>query len=321
MKAIVYEQYGKPNVLQVKEVEPPSIKADELLIKVKASGINPVDTYFRKGIRKVDQLPYIPHFDLAGEVIGIGSEVKGFKSGDRIWATKAKGASAELAAVPAKLAFPLPKTMTYEEGAAIAMAFTTAHLSLFYRGQIQPGENVLVFGGAGAVGHAAIQLAKQAGATVITTTSTDEKKGIALKAGADRVINYRSENLVEQVMEITDGKGVSLILDVALSDNMEKDFQMIAIGGRIVTIGSPSNNTPPLLWRQLNMRNAALLGIFLFSVPQQELIKAGKAIAAGFEQGLLLAHVGQTFPFHEADKAHQALENRQYSGSIVLSHH
>ncbi|MFC0471273.1 NADPH:quinone reductase [Halalkalibacter kiskunsagensis] len=320
MKAVVYETYGEPNVLTVSEVPKPSIKSNEVLVQVRASGVNPVDTYFRKGIRPVDSFPYIPHFDIAGEVAEVGSAVNNVQIGDRVWATNAKGASAEYVAISADLVFPLPVDNTFEEGAAIAMPFMTAYLSLFNRGHLQSNDSVLIFGGAGAVGHAAIQLAKNAGAHVIATASTEAKATIAKAAGADDVIVYQTEDLVTRVKELTNDSGVSLILDMSLSENMKKDLEMIKVGGRIITVGSPVNNTPPLLWRQLNMKHASLTGVFLFTAPRNELIDAGNTITKGFSTKSLQAHIGKVFSFKEAANAHEAVEKKEYDGRVILIH-
>lgn len=320
MKAVVYEQYGEPSVLKVAEVEKPVIQANEVLIAVKASGVNPVDTYFRKGIRSVDSFPHVPHFDLAGEVVEIGSSVTGVAVGDRVWATGAKGASAEFAAVSHELVFPLPETIPFTDGAALAMPFMTAHLSLYYRGTLQANQSVLIFGAAGAVGHAAVQLAKQTGAHVIATAGDEEKAKLAKEAGADDVIMYKQEDLVERVKELTAQKGVDLILDMSLSENIEKDLEMIAIGGRIVTVGSPVNNTPTLPWRLLNAKNASLQGILLLTAPTEEMKQAGQEIAEKFAAGTLQAHVGKVLPFSEPATAHELVEQKQINGRIILSH-
>ncbi|MFC0557523.1 NADPH:quinone reductase [Halalkalibacter alkalisediminis] len=320
MKAVVYEAYGDPHVLKLSEVSKPTIKSNEVLIQVKASGINPVDTYFRKGIREVDSFPHIPHFDLGGVVVKVGTDVTDTQIGDRVWATNAKGASAEYVAIAADCVFPLPDPLSYIDGAALAMPFMTAYLSLFNRGQLKENEKILIYGAAGAVGHAAVQLAKKAGAHVLATAGNPEKALLAEQAGADEVILYKEEDLVEKVMELTNQKGVSLILDMSVSENMEKNLEMIAVTGRIITIGSPVNNTPPLLWRQLNMKHASLIGVLLFTAPSVELQTAGQAISEGFAGGTLTAHIGKVFSYEEAAVAHEALESKQYDGRIILNH-
>jgi len=320
MKAVVYESYGDPQVLKVSEVSKPTLNSNEVLIQVRASGVNPVDTYFRKGIREVDSFPHIPHFDLGGEVVEVGADVSNIQAGDRVWATSAKGASAEYVAIAAERVFPLPDRLSFVDGAALAMPFMTAYLSLFNRGQLKEKENILIYGAAGAVGHAAVQLAKKAGAFVIATAGSPEKARLAEQAGADEVILYKEEDFVQKVMKVTDQKGVSLILDMSVSENMKKNLEMLAVTGRIITIGSPVDNTPPLLWRQLNMKHASLIGVLLFTAPSEELKIAGQAISADFSDGTLTAHIGNVFSFDEAAAAHEALEAKQYDGRIILDH-
>ncbi|WP_235213090.1 alcohol dehydrogenase catalytic domain-containing protein [Alkalihalobacillus alcalophilus] len=149
MKALVYEQYGTPDVLRVKEMPTPTIKDNQVLIEVQASGINPVDTYFRKGIREVPSFPHIPHFDVAGTIIEVGGNVTSHSIGDRVWASNAKGASGEYVALDAELAFPLTDSLSFADGAALSMPFLTAHLALFFRGQLKSDETVLIYGGSG----------------------------------------------------------------------------------------------------------------------------------------------------------------------------
>lgn len=319
MKAVVYNSQGKPDVLKLVELAKPSIKENEILIEVGASGINPVDTYFRSGIRPVDSFPQIPHFDLAGTVIEIGPNVTKWKVGDRIWATNIKGTAAEFVTAKEDQVFFLPDHLSFVDGAALAMAFMTAHLALFHRANLQKGEKVVIFGGAGAVGHAAIQLAHSVGAFVIATAGNEEKAQLAKNAGADEVVLYKEENVAEKVTELTNGKGVNVILDVSLSENIDQDLQMIAHGGRIITVGSPKNNTPELPWRLLNFKNATLLGILLFTVPSQYQIEAGNDISRLLSEQKLTAHIGKTFAFSEAAKAHEAVEQHLYNGSIVIT--
>lgn len=319
MKAVVYEKYGSPDVLQTKNIDNPEPKENEVLIKVGGSGLNPVDTYFRKGIRQVSSFPAVPHFDLGGTVEKIGANVTYVKEGDRVWATNVTGTCAEYVVANESSIFPLPKRVTEVEGAALAMPFMTAHLSLHFRANVRPGETVLIYGGAGAVGQAAIQLAKKAGLKIIATAGNEEKAGICKKAGANHVILYKETDIVEKVNELTDSQGVDLILEMSLSENFEKDLEMIKLGGKIITIGSPKDNTPPLPWRQLNQKHATVMGVLLFTAPQEELRRAGEEISRLFEQKSIFAHVGATYSFSDADKAHEAIENHSVNGSIVLT--
>lgn len=319
MKAVVYYQQGEPSVLETVELEKPQITDSQILIEVGASGINPVDTYFRSGIRPVEKFPHIPHFDFGGTVVEVGSKVTKWKAGDKVWGSNIKGTAAQFIATNEDQVYPLATHLTEVEGAALAMAFMTAHLALFYRAQLQEGEKVLIFGGAGAVGHAAIQLAKAKGAYTIATAGNEEKAQLAREAGADEVVLYKDENVAEKVRSFTEGAGLDVILDVSLSENIDIDLEMIAIGGRIVTIGSPKNNLPTLPWRMLNFKNASLLGLLLFTAPQKVQKEAGVEISKLFAERKLTALVGKVFSFEEAAKAHEAIEAHIYNGSIVIT--
>lgn len=319
MKAVVYNQQGSPDVLEVVELEKPKLKENEILIEVGASGVNPVDTYFRSGLRPVESFPQVPHFDLGGKIVEIGSAVTKWNVGDRVWASSIKGTAAQFVAAKEDQVYPLPDHVSDVEGAALAMAFMTAHLALFHRAQLKKGEKIVIFGGAGAVGHAAIQLARSIGAYTISTAGNAEKAAIAKAAGADEVIIYTEENVAAKVKSLTNGAGVDVILDVSLSDNLEQDLQMIVNGGRILAVGSPKNNTPELPWRLLNFKNVSLLGILLFTVPMQYQIEAGNEVSRLFAEKKLTALVGNTYPFSEAAKAHEAVESHKYNGSIVIT--
>ncbi|WP_096439693.1 NADPH:quinone reductase [Alteribacter populi] len=319
MKAVVYHNYGGPEVLELTEIEKPTLNENEVLVKVGGSGINPVDTYFRKGIRPVSSFPFVPHHDLAGTVVETGNKVENVQKGERVWATSVVGGTAsEYVAVPSEKLFSLPKHITEAEGAAVAMAFMTAHLSLFYRAQLKAGETVLIYGGAGAVGNAGIQLAKKFGAHVIATAGSNEKAQLCLDAGADHVISYNEENVVEKVAKLTNESGVDVILEMSLSENMEDDFEMIKVGGRVVAIGSPENNTPELPWRKLNQKHATLMGVLLFTTPPEEFRKAGEQISKSLNDKKIKPHLAKTYTFEQASEAHQALENKIYNGNIVL---
>ncbi|MFB5664216.1 NADPH:quinone reductase [Alteribacillus sp. HJP-4] len=318
MKALVFNQYGDPDVLAMAEVPKPEINKKEILIEVKASGINPVDTYFRKGIREVKSFPHIPHFDLAGVVAETGSEVNNFQQGDRVWATNISGSAAEYTSADPSFVFPLPDNVSYEEGASLGIPSLTAHLSLFNRARLHNGENVLIYGASGAVGHAAVQLAKNAGAFVIGTAGSEAKAKMALDAGADFVIRHDLENIHEKVNNMTQNEGLDVIIDVSLSENINRDLEMLHPGGRIVAVGSPKNNSPELPWRLLNQKHASLLGILLFTAPPEILQEAAAEINLLLESGSFSPHLGKVFEVEQGAFAHKSLENGEVTGSIVL---
>ncbi|MFB4165967.1 NADPH:quinone reductase [Alteribacillus sp. JSM 102045] len=318
MKAVVFNEYGGPEVLKTADIEKPVPEHDEVLIEVKASGINPVDTYFRKGIREVPSFPHIPHFDLAGVIAKVGSNVNSFQTGDRVWATNIKGTAAEFVTATEDFVYPLPDNISFDEGATLGIPVLTAHLSLYNRAKLTEGENVLIYGASGAVGNAAVQLAVQTGAKTIATASSKEKEKIAEEAGAHYVINYKNANLEEKVLEVTNNEGIDVILDMSLSENMESDFNLLKTGGRIVAIGSPKNNSPELPWRLLNQKHASLLGVLLFTAPAEALKHATSEINILLSNGILKPHLAKSYPLEEAESAHKALENNTFNGNIVL---
>ncbi|GEK60211.1 quinone oxidoreductase [Marinococcus halophilus] len=319
MKAVVYYEQGTPEVLTIEEVEKPGIKPDEILIRVKAAGLNPVDTYFRSGKRPVSSFPAIPHFDAAGIVEEVGSSAGNFQPGDRVWGTNIPSAAAEWAAAPASNIFPLPDTMSFTEGASLGIPALTAHLALFFRAALQPGETVFIYGGAGAVGHAAIQLAKHHNAFVITTASTNEKNEIARRAGADVVLNLNDNGWKEDFASASGKPGADVILDMSFSENAATDLHILSPGGRIVAVGSPVNNMPAFPWQLLNQKYASILGILLFTAPLPALQKAASGVQQSYEQGLFSPHIARTYPMDEAAQAHEDLENKRYAGNLVLT--
>lgn len=319
MKAVVYYEQGTADVLHTEEVAKPGIQPDEVLIQVKAVGLNPVDTYFRSGKRSVSSFPAIPHFDAAGIVEKVGSSAGNFQPGDRVWGTNIPSAAAEWAAAPASNVFPLPEAMSFTEGASLGIPALTAHLALFFRAALQPEETVLIYGGAGAVGHAAIQLAKHHNAFVVTTASSTEKHEIAHRAGADIVLNLNDESWKEDFASASGQPGADVILDMSFSENADTDLQILSPGGRIVAVGSPVNNMPSFPWQLLNKKYASILGILLFTAPAPALQEAASGVQRTYEQGVFYPHVARTYPMDEAAQAHKDLENKRYSGNLVLT--
>lgn len=319
MKAVVYYEQGPADVLTTEEVNKPGIQPDEVLIQVKAVGLNPVDTYFRSGKRPVSSFPAIPHFDAAGIVEEVGSSAGNLQPGDRVWGTNIPSAAAEWAAAPASNVFPLPEAMSFTEGASLGIPALTAHMALFFRAALQPEETVLIYGGAGAVGHAAIQLAKHHNAFVVTTASSTEKHEIARRAGADVVLNLNDKSWKEDFASASGQPGADVILDMSFSENADTDLQVLSPGGRIVAVGSPVNPMPTFPWQLLNKKYASIMGILLFTAPSAALQEAASGVQRAYEQGAFSPHVARTYPIDEVVQAHKDLENKRYSGNLVLT--
>ncbi|MDA0999664.1 MAG: zinc-binding dehydrogenase, partial [bacterium] len=227
--------------MTVEEVEDPKPGPGEMLIKVGAAGVNPVDTAIRAAkhpYAKFVTPPYIPGGEAAGEVIALGKGVENFKIGQRVFGRGIGGAYAEKVRLEAATAAVLPEKYSYEEGAGLNVAFYTAWNALVIKAEAGPGETVLVQGGAGGVGMGSIQLAKAMGCRVFATVSSKEKADFCKSLGADETINYKEEDFAERCKELTGGRGVDVIVELAACDNFDKDLDAIRVDGRIIVIGT-----------------------------------------------------------------------------------
>ncbi|MGH9377421.1 MAG: NADPH:quinone reductase [Terriglobia bacterium] len=318
MKAIRVHQFGGPEVMKFEDVPDLRPAADEVVMRVKAAGVNPVDTYVRSGTYAVKpSLPYTPGSDAAGTIEAVGSGASGFKAGDRVYiAGSSSGAYAELALSKSNLAHPLPERVTFEQGAAIGVPYATAHRALFHCGHAEPGETVLVHGATGGVGIATVQLARAAGLRVIGTAGSDRGRKLAEDEGAHHVLNHRSPNYLGQLSHLTGGRGVDLIIEMLANVNLGNDLTVLARGGRVVVVGSrgPVEINP----RETMGRDASIIGMTLLNATPSELASIHAALVAGLENGTLRPVVGQRIPLAEAARAHQAVMEPGAYGKIVL---
>ncbi len=231
MKAIRFHEFGGPEVLKLENVAEPEPGIGQVLVRARAAGINPVDTYIRSGTYAFKpELPHTPGFDGAGIVEGTGERV--------YFGGTSTGSSAELAVCDSENLYLLPDNVSFAEGAAIAVPYGTAHRALFARAHAQPGETVLVHGASGGVGTAAVQLARAAGMTVIGTAGTAEGRELVAREGAHHVLDHGVSGYLDALMEHTDGKGVDVILEMLANVNLGKDLQVLSRCGRVVVIGS-----------------------------------------------------------------------------------
>jgi len=322
MKIARYHAAGSPEVIQIEEAAEPEPQANQVVVRIEANALNPIDRYLRAGLRPVN-LPAVPHFDYSGSIVKTGSDVQKWQIGDRVWGTRTcsglhAGAAAEFIAEDEDLLFPIPAAMGSAAAASLAMVSFTAHIALFSRAQVQPGERILIYGGSGGVGRTAIQLARRHGLGIISTASTALKAEIALQSGADEVIDLKTQNVVERVMDWSKGQGVDVILEMSASETIADDLQIVRNRGRIVAIGSPVNYQPTLPWLMLNRKNATVHGILVFTATQDELQKAGKEISQCMATGDLNAHIGARLPFSAIVQAHHLLDAGKTIGRIVL---
>jgi NADPH2:quinone reductase len=331
MKAILMTAAGDPNVLQLKDVPEPTIeKPHQILVQLKAAGINPIDTKLRgRGTFFPDEMPAILGCDGAGIVQEVGTRVKQFKPGDEVYfcsgglGKTGTGNYAELAVVDEWLVAPKPQSLSFAEAAAAPLVLITAWEALYDRGRLKEGQNVLIHGGTGGVGHIAIQLAKIKGAQVSTTVSSPDKARLARQFGADEPILYQQTNFVEAILKWTDETGVDLAFDTVGGKTFFDTCNAVKVYGDLVTILEPDSSIGNLkVARNRNLRislelmlTPMLLGLVEAQIHQGEILKQ---CADWFEQGKLKIYLNQTFPLAEAAAAHQLLETGSMMGKIAL---
>jgi NADPH2:quinone reductase len=312
-------EFGGPEVLRLEEV--PDLKPDagQVLVRVKAAGVNPVDAYIRTGTYpRKPNLPYTPGTDAGGIVEAVGSNVKRFKPGDRVYTNGSiTGVCAELALCDESRVHPLPARISFAQGASLGVPYGTAYRALFQRGNCKAGETVLVHGATGAVGIACVQFARAAGLTVIGSGGSEKGRAMAVEQGAHHVVDHRAADYEKQIMSITGGRGVDLITEMLANVNLAKDLTMLAPrGGRVVVIGN--RGTIEINPRDAMAREAAVLGLTLFAATDADLIEIHAAIAAGLESSVLRPIVGHELPLLEAASAHQLVMEPGAFGKIVL---
>jgi NADPH:quinone reductase len=320
MKAAVYTTTGSArDVLRVDEVGRPEPGPGEVLVRVHASGVNPTDYKTRSGAtaRPVDEFQ-IPHQDGAGVIEAVGAGVDQARVGEHVWVWLAAfgrrwGTAAEWTVVPSRQAVPLPDGMSFDLGASLGVPAMTAHRCLFADGPVK-GKTVLVAGGAGAVGHFAIELAKWAGARVVTTVSGPEKAELAAKAGADLVVNYRDQDAIEQVKAFS--PVVDRVVEVALGANLELDLAVSGPSTTVVTYAAEARN-PELPVRACMNANVTLRFVLLYGVPDKALDAAVTDVTVAARAGALTELPIHRFPLSEVVRAHEATEGGAVGKVIV----
>lgn len=318
MKAAVYYETGAPDVFRYEDVADPAIHPQGVIIRVEAVSIEGGDTLNRGGGQMAGS-PHIVGYQAAGEIVEVGAEVTHLKVGQKVVTVNAFGSHAELRAVPARNAWPIPDGFDIQKASAIPVPFGTAHECLFGAGRLKAGETVLVQAGAGAVGLAAIQLAKQAGATVIASASSDERLERLKAFGMDHGINYGRDDLVEQVMKLTGGKGVDLVVDPVGGATLQGSLGALGYRGRISLVGNAGREPMKVDVSSLMGGNRSLTGVFLgaeimtdrvHDMIQEMIDRAAK--------GELDVVIDKTFPLSDAAGAHAYIESRKAVGRVLL---
>jgi NADPH2:quinone reductase len=324
MKAALYDRHGTArDVLRVEEVDRPEPGPGEVRVKVEVSGINPTDWKSRSGAtaRPIDGFQ-IPHHDGAGVIDLVGEGVDPARIGQRVWLWLAAGGrrwgtAAEWTVVPQWMAVPLPQGVSAELGASLGVPAVTAHRCLFADGPIE-GKTVLVAGGAGAVGHFAIELAKHVGARVITTVSGPEKAELAEKAGADLVVNYREPDTADQISTFAGAGGVDHVVEVALGANLQLDLAVIARPDARIVCYAAEATDPAMPVRACMNVNVIVRFVLLYGLPQEALERAAKDITAALADGALTELPATKFPLDEIAAAQDAVEAGSVGKVLVI---
>jgi NADPH2:quinone reductase len=322
MKAIVVHAFGGPEVLKFEDVPDPVPGSRQLLIRVKAAGINPVETYVRTGSYAIKpELPYVPGTDGAGEVTAVGDGVRGFGRGDRVYfcgtaGGHVSGAYAELTLCNPENVQQLPPNISFEEGAAIGVPYATACRALFERAGARAGETVLVHGASGGVGIACVQMARHAGLTVIGTAGTAEGLDLITREGATHAVNHRQDRYEQQIAKLTGGAGPNIILEMLANVNLARDLEMIARGGRIVVIGN--RGSIEINPRLLMGKESSVTGVMLWTGSPEAIAGCYQRINEGLASGTFRPIVGHVLPLAQAAKAHELVLAPGAKGKIVL---
>ena len=318
MKAIRVEEFGGPEVLRLAEVPIPQPGAGQVLVGLRAVGVNPVETYIRSGTYPLKPpLPFTPGGDGAGTVEAVGDCVTEFKPGDRVYtAGTVSGSYAEFAVCLPAQVHRLPDGVSFAQGAAVGIPYATAWRGLKQRAQAVPGETVLVHGASGGVGLAAVQLAHAYGLKVWGTASTERGRQLVLGQGAQRVFDHGAADYLDQIKQTPGNHGVDVILEMAAHKNLASDLSLLAIHGRVIVIGN--RGTVEINPRDAMSRDADIRGMVLFNTPPAELAEIHAHLFTGLENGTLRPVIARKFALAEAPLAHAAVMEPGATGKIVL---
>lgn len=323
MRAAVLTELSGPDGLQIQEIPDPTPGPGQVLLRVRACGINFADVLITQGLyQEKPPLPFVPGMEVSGDILAVGEGVTHLRPGQRVAALSGLGGLAEKVVVSADRVVPIPDDMPYEVAAGFLVAYGTAHVGLDHRARLLPGEVVLVHGAAGGVGLAAVEVAKAMGATVIATASTPEKMELAAQHGADYTINYREEDFRQRVKELTDGRGADVVFDPVGGPVFEQSLRCIAWEGRLLVIGFASGKIPSVPAGLVLVKNCAVVGLYWGAYADRDPMVLTDSLATLFrwyEEGRLHPHVSATYPLEQAGDALRALQRREARGKIVVT--
>ncbi len=323
MKAVLFDEPGSEDVLYVGDTDPPELGRGDLRIRVAAAGVNRADLLQRQGMYPPPPgASPILGLECAGEVVEIGSGVTGWQVGERAMALLAGGGYAEQVVVDAGSALRVPRALSDEEAAGFAETFLTVFLNVFQLGRLPEGGSMLVHGGGSGIGTSAIQLARAAGARILVTAGSDEKCAACRELGADVAVNYRTGDFAEAAKEMTDGRGVDVVLDTIGASYWRANLASLATGGRLVIIGLMGGAKGELSLAPLVARRLQVIGSTLRARPASEkaaiVSRLIERFGAEIEAGGLRPRVDRVLPIEQAGEAHRAMKASEHFGKIVL---
>tara|TARA_Y100001960_G_scaffold146883_1_gene155544 strand:- start:808 stop:1782 length:975 start_codon:yes stop_codon:yes gene_type:complete len=322
VKAVFVNKFGLEIPMRLQEADIPRPKSEQILIKLGASGVNPSDVATRSGKSHHSphmKIPYIPGLEASGEIVELGDEVKEFRVGQRVFGRSLGGSYSEFVCLDGKVASVLPNSYSFEEGAGITLPLRTAWNALVIKAKVTPGETVLVQGGAGGVGMATIQLAREMGCRVFATVSSSKKASFCSELGATETINYREEDFIEKCSELTKGMGVDVIVETAANENFHLDLKAIKVNGRIVLMGAGLGKNPraDFLVSDMMEKDARVFGITGVNLAKKMPFIIPK-FSTLLEKGSIKFHVDKVFPLENANDAHELMFNGNFLGKLVL---
>jgi len=318
MKAIVVHEFGAPEVMKLEEISVPKPGPGQVVVRIRAAGVNPFDTYMRAGTYAIKPpLPYVPGGEGAGVVDSVGEGVKRVKPGDRVYvAHPLTGTYAEYTLALESQALRLPERISFQQGAGIYVACGTAYHALYHHAKAHASQTLLVHGASGGVGIAAVQIARAMGMTVIGTAGTDKGLELVRREGAHHAFNHRHTGYHEEIMIATNGRGVDVILEMAAQINLGNDLKLLARHGRVIVIGSRAEVT--IMPRDLMARSASVRGFTLWNISDADAADVYAGLGAGLESGAVRPVVGKELPLGDAPRAHKEIMEPGAFGKIVL---
>jgi NADPH:quinone reductase len=323
MKAVRCHEFGSPDILRVDAFEAPPLRPEQVRIRVHAAGINFADTLMVAGKYQIKPpFPFIPGLEVGGEVVEVGAAVRQLRPGQRVLAVLRRGGGyADEAVADAAAVVPIPDGIDYVTAAAFPVAYGTSHLALTHRGNLRPGETLLVLGAAGGVGLTAVELGKQMGARVIAAAGGPDKLAVAKEHGADELIDYRTESIRDRVRELTGGLGADVVYDPVGGDAFDQALRAVNWEARMLVVGFASGRIPSVPANLILVKNISVIGVVWGAQSERDPALVSRHLTellGWWEAGRLKPQVSKTFPLAEAGLAMQALLSRRYTGRIVL---